>query len=468
MKPYFCIVLSAILTLFSCSKNENSQAILEISADAENPQPIVVYYSPYNGSEEQQKVEVVPDSTGHALLSIETPEDVDSFNATVVIDGHNHANVLLEKGESLKMNIALLDDGKVSIKYEGKNAVASEFLDAMGKNMNLMEFFECDTLLTSKEILARLDDRRSLYKPMIDAMADERQRDYFSRYLDRSIDKQKTIFIELQSRKGNSNCDTVKEYADIIESIDPNDEIDNLTGLAPIWYERHLSENENSEFTKRLESKLEHIDRVVTNPKSRRIAVNSVVAEFFSHVLPPKKDLAQFKNLTSSYASGYPELVDKVNARIGELEEVVLNGEKLPFDVVMETPEGNKVNLSQLYGKVLYVDLWATWCGPCCGEIPYMAKLYEHYRNNPKIELVSISIDDSREAWLDKLKKDNPGWLQFNIGQDERKQFVKALDISGIPRFMVISADGTFVNTFAMRPSENGIIEYLDKVIAGS
>ena len=86
-------------------------------------------------------------------------------------------------------------------------------------------------------------------------------------------------------------------------------------------------------------------------------------------------------------------------------------GAKCPDATFMDS-NGNSHSLSDFIGKgkYLYIDLWARWCGPCCAEIPYLEKHVAHYKDNDRIQFVSISIDNDKQAWRNKLEKDKPQW----------------------------------------------------------
>ena len=107
-----------------------------------------------------------------------------------------------------------------------------------------------------------------------------------------------------------------------------------------------------------------------------------------------------------------------------------------------------------------------TWCGPCCAEIPHMEKLAAHYAKNKDIELISISIDKNKEKWEKKLAEDKPKWKQFICLDAFDSQLCKNYDINAIPRFFFFDKDGTVISLDAPRPSEDGIIEYIDKHLA--
>ena len=134
-------------------------------------------------------------------------------------------------------------------------------------------------------------------------------------------------------------------------------------------------------------------------------------------------------------------------------------------NVQFNDKSGRTVKLSELYGKVLYIDIWATWCRPCRKEIPYVEKLVEHYKNNKKVKFVSISIDEDRDAWLQLLEKDKPQWAQYITTPTQTEALTKVYGIRGIPRFIIINSDGTINNADAMRPSNPDFITKFDEII---
>ena len=123
----------------------------------------------------------------------------------------------------------------------------------------------------------------------------------------------------------------------------------------------------------------------------------------------------------------------------------------------LEDINGKVFKFSDLRGKAVYLDVWATWCGPCCEEIPYMEKVAEYFRNDPRIEIVSISVDANRKAWETKLEKDKPEWKQFL-----RKNFCDLYNINGIPRFMMFDKKGRIITVDAPRPSDPEIIGFIE------
>lgn len=125
------------------------------------------------------------------------------------------------------------------------------------------------------------------------------------------------------------------------------------------------------------------------------------------------------------------------------------------------TPDGKKISLSDLKGKIVYVDVWATWCGPCVAEMPHMRKLQDRFSKNEEVAFVLISVDEKEEAWKNKIAGDMQGLGTYSIReqkQDGGSPFQKVYQISGIPRYILIDQAGKIVAAEAKRPSSGDVI----------
>ena len=129
------------------------------------------------------------------------------------------------------------------------------------------------------------------------------------------------------------------------------------------------------------------------------------------------------------------------------------------IDFTYPDKDGNKFSLASFKGNLIYVDVWATWCGPCRAEIPSLQKLEEEYHSK-KITFLSVSVDTDREAWLKMLADKELGGTQ--LWADGWSEITKSYAIFGIPRFMLFSADGNVISTNAPRPSSDEIRPLLE------
>jgi thiol-disulfide isomerase/thioredoxin len=131
-----------------------------------------------------------------------------------------------------------------------------------------------------------------------------------------------------------------------------------------------------------------------------------------------------------------------------------------------ENHKGGKTKLADLAGKYVYVDVWATWCGPCRAEIPSLKAIEEKYHGK-KIEFVSISIDVAKdhEKWKNFVTDKSLGGVQLFADKDWNSDFMKGYGINSIPRFILIDPNGKIVKSDAARPSNPELKEELDKLL---
>ena len=155
------------------------------------------------------------------------------------------------------------------------------------------------------------------------------------------------------------------------------------------------------------------------------------------------------------------KLIDEVRETYEHYKNVKIGSPFVHF--TMSDTKGKTVAIESLRGKFTYIDCWATWCGPCCAEIPYMEKLYDHYKKDKRIQLVSISLDSNKKKWLEKLAADKPGWKQYIVPENFESPLCDAYGINGIPRFMMIDPKGNIISIDAPRPSSEGIIKWIDE-----
>jgi thiol-disulfide isomerase/thioredoxin len=121
---------------------------------------------------------------------------------------------------------------------------------------------------------------------------------------------------------------------------------------------------------------------------------------------------------------------------------------------------GKNIRFADLKGKALYIDVWATWCGPCKREIPMLKELEAAYHGKD-IEFVSISTDKDIEAWKAFIVKENLGGLQVHQSENFDLTISKHFIVNSIPRFILIDADGKIVSADAPRPSSGTVIRSL-------
>jgi thiol-disulfide isomerase/thioredoxin len=108
--------------------------------------------------------------------------------------------------------------------------------------------------------------------------------------------------------------------------------------------------------------------------------------------------------------------------------------------------DGREVDLSKLRGKVVLLDFWGTWCGPCVEELPFLRKIQATY-GSQGLEIVGILADDApRERVADFLKKNEITWPQHYDGKVDENEFAKKFAVKEYPTIMLLNKDGVVVS----------------------
>ena len=172
---------------------------------------------------------------------------------------------------------------------------------------------------------------------------------------------------------------------------------------------------------------------------------------------------AAFVNLHKKDLEGSMMQLQQYYAQVSANKK--LNNSKAPnFDY--ENAKGGKTSLESLKGKYVYIDVWATWCGPCRAEIPSLKKVEEKYHGK-NIEFVSISVDVEKdhEKWKTFVKEKELGGTQLYADKNWLSDFIKAFNINSIPRFILIDPKGNVVDADAARPSDPRLQEQLSGLL---
>ncbi|MFO7791161.1 MAG: TlpA disulfide reductase family protein [Bacteroidales bacterium] len=122
---------------------------------------------------------------------------------------------------------------------------------------------------------------------------------------------------------------------------------------------------------------------------------------------------------------------------------------------------GDSISLSDFKGKPVYIDVWASWCGPCIREIPHLDSLYHEYKDK-NLVFLSVSVDEKKSGWVKALKTHNMPWTQLHTGGWDCK-ICDDYNIKGIPRFILIDHMGKIISASAPRPSSDEIKPLLNK-----
>lgn len=129
-----------------------------------------------------------------------------------------------------------------------------------------------------------------------------------------------------------------------------------------------------------------------------------------------------------------------------EIEKATSEGQ--PYrEITGLQPDNTELRLSELVGKTDYVllDFWATWCGPCCRLLPNLKALYESLPEG-RLEVLGVNCDENKEAWKEKIDKDQLGWRHITTGSGKSNPAYEAYGVDGIPTTILIDREGKIVH----------------------
>lgn len=114
------------------------------------------------------------------------------------------------------------------------------------------------------------------------------------------------------------------------------------------------------------------------------------------------------------------------------------------YDINLASPKGDTISLSSMQGKVVLIDFWASWCGPCRLSNRHLVKLYSKYKDKG-FEIFGVSLDENKKDWLKAIKQDRITWTQVIDNRGWEAQTAIDWNLYQIPTSYLINKDGIVV-----------------------
>lgn len=171
----------------------------------------------------------------------------------------------------------------------------------------------------------------------------------------------------------------------------------------------------------------------------------------FSKYKTSKPPMVQYYDMVSSVRQYLTS--DRSKALLIDLETEFHSQVGQPgFNFIYEDIDGNPVSFTSFKGKVVYVDVWATWCAPCKEEIPHLKSL-EKALHGEDIVFVSISTDTDKNDWQEFVEENDMAGVQLLADNGPNSDFSKTYEVRTIPRFILFDREGKLVDPNVRRPS---------------
>jgi thiol-disulfide isomerase/thioredoxin len=450
MKKFIAIIILALM--LSCEDKDVQPTYALISGTVSNTEATKAFIS---GNDFKQELSIDP-KTGTFADTLRLPK-----SGYYQFSCGEYATVYLENGYDLKMTVDAKEFDE-SMSYSGKgsdvnNYLASKFMDNETMQGSMQEFYA----LNEEEFSQKVEEIKSNHLSKLSSVATS---DFVTQ--------------EKENLKYEA-YNAYSMYERIHKNVTQNPEFKVSEGFLP----EELSSITFNDST-----------LYATSTGYQEMARNHAMEQLFASVgnslqsVSPKElqvlkavEISELKNeIISNYGSmfisaGNPNMKDnyKFLSEVTSSEQIkeslkttyekglkLRPGEPSPEFVNYENHKGGETSLTDLRGKYVYIDVWATWCGPCIREIPSLKKVESEYHDR-NIVFVSTSIDRAKDhqTWVDMVNDKQLGGTQLMADNAWQSQFVTDYGINGIPRFILVDPEGKIVSADAPRPSDPKLIE---------
>lgn len=445
---------------YASASMAGAQTVIGLKTDTIWNNEIYIYYNPqrggafYDGLSEKVKIS----NDGHFKVDADKMGDMNLCPAYLVISNFPEVGMLLDKKHPTRISIKN-NGGTPIVSFDGPNAAASECMKLYHESYDYKLFNknkEEGQTLSNKQLLEELDKRYAVINKKIKKVKDLEARTFLT-----TLNEDAYINFSLRLLSKDD-----PKFAKTESKIDVNSWMSLYNYLPHRYIETKIPKNIHDLFGK---------DMTDYGLEYMKIMQNSVSDPYVKHALLDDcaevtlnygkgyEDIDRFWIPFCQYAGDDTQLIKKYSDKVISIKSMK-KGKQAP-DFAFNDANGNVHHLSDYRGKTLYIDFWATWCVPCCKEIPHLEKRVTEMKDYNDFVFISISMDTNIKAWKKKIDSEKPEWPQFIIDQENSMILSRQYGITSIPRFMVIMKDGTIGDGNAFRPSDENFVEKLKNLI---
>ena len=164
------------------------------------------------------------------------------------------------------------------------------------------------------------------------------------------------------------------------------------------------------------------------------------------------------KEFIAKYGQSNAGIAEYFQGKMSSLASFNIGGEAPDF--AQNSPEGKKISLSSLRGKVVLVDFWASWCGPCRKENPHVKEIYSKYKDKG-FEIYAVSLDNNKMQWEGAIAKDGLPWKHVSELKGWKGAVSRQYNVSSIPQTFLLDKEGRIVATDFRSNQLEGLLDGL-------
>lgn len=458
------LLLLSVLAFIACSGPQNKMAVIEgIIANAEVEEIELVYMTNMISYDRESHKAGLDDQSAFRLeIQIEKP-----VMATLLV-GKRRMNLWLEPGAQIRVDFDAADMEN-TLAFSGANAAASELWYGLqrklGEQYGQRQINEAHRNLQAQEMLDFVQEMQAQRLGFFAEFAgNTKPGEAFTTYFQTWVDYDAyVVLLNYPSYHAYfnqlSDAPALPEhYYDFLQKTLPLDD----SKLDVPAYLSFLSgylgyQSKQLEIPEELQSAERDlfVARQVLNGKSQFFAMANTINFQLNH---GEFETAErlYKEFVSE--SAYADLNATLEKAYQAVQRV-LPGNQAP-EFTLQNIHGENVSLSDFKGKVVYLDFWASWCGPCMREVPFAKELKKRFEGEDDLVFLYVSVDEDAMAWRNTVERHEIQGVHLNI-PGMRHEIGQNYNVKGVPSFFIIDRDGVIHDNNPKRPSMEGIDDQL-------
>ena len=437
MKNFFGL-LAALLLCSGCF-NAADDAVLNVKVNNPGAGEVVVVC--------HNNINVLPlDEYGSAVFTL---KGTDAAYARLFY-GRESLRIYLEKGDEATLSF---DGGDVAGTYvfQGEKAPAVKYLNSVA----LLALPDEDYALSLDEFKSRLAAKEAESVKLLEANGLSSAGDFEKMEKSRiryAYAAQLMMYpMAHMIMSGDGEYVPGQEYYDLIDTYVVEDGglacIDEYRAfVAEAMHVLDPSGRDIKEIYPKTVAQMKYAADRLADQKVREIIIHYIASAYVDNF--GVKDITEMENLYNTYVKD-TVLTAAYTAKY-ERWDLTRPGKLSPGFRAPDV-DGKEYVLADFRGRYVYIDMWATWCGPCKREIPFLKELEEEFKD-AQIVFIGLSVDKDKAAWEKMVRSGALSGIQLYLGTGS--SFQEAYRVEGIPRFMLLDKDGRIISNDMSRPSD--------------